>query len=210
MALVAIDFARCRSTRFHIRNVESGVKITQYPAALEPWLDDRSRRLDPPRWAPGCAPSANAAGRLAITGANSGEVIRRVYDGRGAAGASGRERRARHGRLARERRAGRPRGSGQRLDRAVRATGRICDYRVRRRRPLRSDDCGGALVGFASAMYKLLERVVPHDDVYLNGPGSLTRAAHARDCDAKCRPHAGSVPVIGATTHTANVRSQDH
>lgn len=52
-----------------------------WPSALEPWLDEHSRRLDPPRWSPGCAPPAGAGGRLAITGASSGEVIRRVYGG---------------------------------------------------------------------------------------------------------------------------------
>ncbi|MFM0645033.1 penicillin-binding protein 1C [Paraburkholderia bryophila] len=50
-----------------------------WPAVLEPWLDERSRRLDPPRWAPGCAPQTGGAGRLAITGASAGEVIQRAY-----------------------------------------------------------------------------------------------------------------------------------
>lgn len=52
-----------------------------WPTVLMPWLDERSRRLDPPAWAPGCAPPAARAGRLAIVGASSGEVIRRAYGG---------------------------------------------------------------------------------------------------------------------------------
>lgn len=52
-----------------------------WPAALEPWIDERSRRLDPPRWGRGCAPPTSGAGRLAITGASSGEVIRHAYGG---------------------------------------------------------------------------------------------------------------------------------
>ncbi|WP_233864098.1 penicillin-binding protein 1C [Paraburkholderia adhaesiva] len=58
-----------------LRQVESPL----WPVALEPWLDEQSRRLDPPRWAPGCAPPAGGAGRLAITGASSGEVVRSAY-----------------------------------------------------------------------------------------------------------------------------------
>jgi penicillin-binding protein 1C len=51
-----------------------------WPVILEPWLDARSRRLDPPKWAKGCAPSASGSGKhLAITGVNSGEIIHQAF-----------------------------------------------------------------------------------------------------------------------------------
>jgi len=70
--------ATAECTRNPLRAAESPL----WPAQLEPWLDQRSRALDAPRWQAGCATADNRGGRLAITGASSGEVIRRTYDGR--------------------------------------------------------------------------------------------------------------------------------
>ncbi|WP_245983076.1 penicillin-binding protein 1C [Trinickia fusca] len=64
-------------TSHALREAESPL----WPAVLEPWLDERSRRLDPPRWQPGCTPPARAEGHLAIGGASTGEIVRRSYGG---------------------------------------------------------------------------------------------------------------------------------
>ncbi len=64
-------------TRNALRDAESPL----WPTLLGPWLDERSRRFDAPPWDAGCVPPGRGEGRLAIAGANTGEVIRRVYGG---------------------------------------------------------------------------------------------------------------------------------
>ncbi|WP_018443326.1 penicillin-binding protein 1C [Trinickia symbiotica] len=64
-------------TTHTLRDAESPL----WPTLLGPWLDERSRRFDAPPWETGCAPPGRGEGRLAIAGASSGEVVRRVYGG---------------------------------------------------------------------------------------------------------------------------------
>lgn len=70
--------ANADCTRDPLRVAESPL----WPEQLEPWLDQRSRSQDAPRWQAGCTAASDAVGRLAIAGASSGEVIRRTYGGR--------------------------------------------------------------------------------------------------------------------------------
>jgi penicillin-binding protein 1C len=66
--------------RHPLREAESPL----WPVMLEPWIDDFSRRLDPPEWEKTCARTGRkgAGRRLAITGANSGETIHRIFGGK--------------------------------------------------------------------------------------------------------------------------------
>jgi len=52
-----------------------------WPTALEPWIDQKSRRLDPPAWMSGCMPPLNANLKMEITGLRSAEILHRTLAG---------------------------------------------------------------------------------------------------------------------------------
>ena len=58
------------------------VDVARWPAVLEPWLDDATRRRAlPPRWTPPCARAQAPEAGLRIVGVAQGETIRRAGSG---------------------------------------------------------------------------------------------------------------------------------